>query len=36
VSQSNGRDDCSREFSGLRSAQDNFELAVSEFDRDCP
>ena len=36
VSQSNGRDDCSREFSGLRSAQDNFELAVSDFDRDCP
>ena len=36
VSQSNGHDDCSREFSGLRSAQDNFELAVSDFDRDCP
>jgi hypothetical protein len=36
VSRSNGRDDCSREFSGLRSAQDNFELAVSDFDRDCP
>lgn len=36
VSQSNGHDDCSREFSGLRSAQDNFESAVSDFDRDCP
>jgi len=35
VSLSNGHDDCSREFSGLRSAQDNFELAVSDFDRDC-
>jgi hypothetical protein len=36
VSRSNGHDDCSREFSGLRSAQDNFESTVSDFDRDCP
>ena len=36
VSQSNGHDDCTREFSRLRSAQDNFEVAVSDFDRDCP
>jgi hypothetical protein len=35
VSRSNGHNDCSREFSRLRSAQDDFELAVSDFDREC-
>ena len=35
VSRSDGHDDCSSEFSRLRSAQDDFELAASDYDRDC-
>ncbi len=35
VSRSNGHDDCSRQFSDLRSAQDAFTLAVSDYDREC-
>ena len=35
VSHSNGHDDCSNEFSRLRSAQEAFELAVSDYDREC-
>jgi len=35
VSRSNGHNDCSSEFSRLRSAQDDFELAVSNYDREC-
>jgi len=32
---SNGRDDCSIEFSALRSAQDDFESAVSSYETEC-
>ena len=35
VSRSNGHDDCSRQFSGVQSAQDAFALAVSDYDREC-
>jgi len=35
VSRSNGHDKCSSEFSQLRSAQDDFEAAVSGYDREC-
>jgi hypothetical protein len=35
VSRSNGHNDCSSEFSRLRSAQDDFESAVSNYDREC-
>jgi hypothetical protein len=35
VSRSNGHNDCSSEFSQLRSAQDDFESAVSNYDREC-
>jgi hypothetical protein len=35
VSSSNGSDDCSLEFSQLRSAQDDFESAVGSYETDC-
>ena len=35
VSRSNGHNDCSSAFSQLRSAQDVFESAVSNYDREC-
>ena len=35
VSDSRGRDDCSSEFSRLRSDQDDFETAVSEYESEC-
>jgi len=35
VSRSNGHNDCSSEFSRLRSAQDDFESAVSQYNREC-
>jgi hypothetical protein len=35
VANSRGHDDCSTEFSTLRSAQDDFESAVSEYESDC-
>lgn len=35
ISSSNGRDDCSYEFRRLRSAQDEFESAVSSIGTDC-
>jgi hypothetical protein len=35
VSDSQGRDDCSSEFRRLRSAQDDFESAVSEYGTEC-
>ena len=35
VSRSNGHNNCSNEFSRLRSAQDDFEAAVSGYDREC-
>jgi len=35
VSRSNGHDNCASEFSRLRSVQDDFELAVSSYDREC-
>jgi hypothetical protein len=35
VSRSNGHNNCSTEFSRLRSAQEDFESAVSEYDREC-
>jgi len=35
VSSSDGRDDCSIEFSGLRSAEDDFESAVSDYESEC-
>jgi hypothetical protein len=35
VSDSRGKDDCSVEFSGLQSAQDDFESAVSSYQSDC-
>lgn len=35
VSSSNGHDDCSSEFDTLRSAQDDFESAVSNYDSNC-
>src|SRR5262245_41609148 len=35
VSGSQGRDDCSSEFRRLRSAQDDFESAVSAYRNDC-
>ncbi len=35
ISDSRGHDDCSSEFSGLRSAQDDFETAVSAYESDC-
>jgi|SRR5579883_2822836 hypothetical protein len=35
VADSRGHDDCSVEFSQLRSAQDDFETAVSEYESEC-
>lgn len=35
VSDSQGHDDCSIEFSRLRSAQYDFETAVSEYQNEC-
>jgi hypothetical protein len=35
VADSKGHDDCSAEFSALRSAQDDFESAVSDYQSDC-
>lgn len=35
VSGSKGQDDCSSEFRRLRSAQSDFESAVSEYQSDC-
>jgi hypothetical protein len=35
VSSSDGHDDCSREFSQVHSAQDDFESAVSSYEGDC-
>jgi hypothetical protein len=35
ISSSDGRDDCSSEFSALRSAQDDFETAVSDYGSEC-
>jgi hypothetical protein len=32
---SDGRDDCSAEFSRLKSAQDDFETAVSAYEDEC-
>lgn len=36
VSRGDGRSDCSGEFSRLRSAQEDFESAVSDYQRECP
>jgi hypothetical protein len=35
VADSQGHDDCSSEFSRLRSAQDDFESGVSEYGSEC-
>lgn len=35
VSGSDGHDDCYSEFSRLRSAQDDFESAVSDYQSEC-
>jgi hypothetical protein len=35
VASSDGHDDCSSEFEALKSAQDDFEDAVSRYDSDC-
>lgn len=35
VADSRGTDDCSGEFGGLQSAQDDFETAVSSYQSDC-
>jgi hypothetical protein len=35
ISASRGSDDCSSEFSRLRSAQDDFESAVSQYRSNC-
>jgi hypothetical protein len=35
VSDSQGHDDCSLEFSTLQSAQDDFESAVSNYQTEC-
>jgi hypothetical protein len=35
ISASRGSDDCSSEFSRLRSTQDDFESAVSRYQSDC-
>ncbi len=36
VSSSDGQEDCSSEFRNLKSAQDDFEEAVSSYQTDCP
>ena len=35
VSRSDGQSDCASEFSRLRSAQEDFESAVSGYQREC-
>jgi hypothetical protein len=35
VSSSDGHDDCSSEFEQLKSAQDDFEDAVSKYETEC-
>jgi len=35
VSDSDGHDDCSSEFSTVQSAQSDFESAVSSYESDC-
>ncbi len=35
VSNSGGHDDCASEFSRLRSAQDDFESAVEDYEGEC-
>jgi len=35
LSRSDGRNDCSSEFSRLRSVQEDFESAVSDYQREC-
>jgi hypothetical protein len=35
VSNSDGRDDCSSEFSTVSSAQDEFESAISAYESEC-
>jgi hypothetical protein len=35
VSDSDGKDDCSSEFSTLSSAQDDFESAISNYESSC-
>ena len=35
LSDSNGHDGCSSEFRRLTKAQSDFELAVSEYEREC-
>jgi hypothetical protein len=35
LSRNDGRSDCSIEFSRLRSAQEDFEKAVSDYQREC-
>ena len=35
ISSSRGTDDCSSEFRRVRSAQDDFESAVSQFQSNC-
>lgn len=36
ISNSDGHDDCSSEFSALHSAQDDFESATSSYESECP
>lgn len=36
VSRNDGRNDCSSEFLQLRSAQEVFETAVSDYQHECP
>jgi hypothetical protein len=36
LSRSDGHSDCSSEFSRLRSAQEDFEAAVLDYQRECP
>jgi hypothetical protein len=35
LSSNDGHDDCSSEFQGLKSAQDDFEDAVSKYESEC-
>lgn len=35
VSSSRGHDDCTSEFESLRSTQDDFESAVSDYESEC-
>jgi len=36
TSSNDGEDDCSSEFEGLKSAQDDLESAVSDYQANCP